>query len=50
MGYNIKWKEMGIFLAIATIILIIFARFANIKVVSYILNRYRHENYIKDNH
>lgn len=32
---------MGIILAIVSIIIIIFSRFMNIKIISFILNRYR---------
>lgn len=41
---------MGIVLAISSILIVIVARFINIKIVSFILNRYRHDNFIKPNH
>ncbi|CAD8098143.1 unnamed protein product [Paramecium primaurelia] len=50
VGYDLAWNEMGIVLAISSILIVIVARFINIKIVSFILNRYRHDNFIKPNH
>ncbi|CAD8124125.1 unnamed protein product [Paramecium sonneborni] len=50
VGYDLAWNEMGIILAISIIFIVILARFINIKINSFILNRYRHANFIKSNH
>ncbi|CAD8118443.1 unnamed protein product [Paramecium sonneborni] len=50
VGYDLAWSEMGIILGISIIIIVVFARLINIKINSFILNRYRQDNFIKQNH
>jgi NhaP-type Na+/H+ or K+/H+ antiporter len=49
VSFDLAWKEMGASLFICSFIIINLARYFNVEIISYFLNKYRTTNKIKKN-